>query len=618
MVHMQTKITKVFFIANFILTTLLSFTYLLFNSNYRVYDFIFTVLALISTTATLYLIYFILSRVFFKFKPTIYFLSFLFTLTNIALVGDIILYKTWGFHINGMVINIITSPASYDSLFVSSLSALIIFSIVVFLILFQFYSLKKISGLNENILITINTKINLILLPILFLIIVYEKLTYAFANFNANSYILERTKVVPLYQPLTMNKFLINVLGMKPVKTNGSKVNISKITNIEYPKNPIKIKDQASKPNIFIFGVDALRETILSKENTPHIMQFANDNINFVHNISGGNCTRFGLFSIFYGINSNYWFGFLNAQKGSVLFDVMKKLDYQISLVSSANFTWPEFRKTAFYNVQEKIKDDFKGNSAEKDRQTIDYFKSWIDKQDKSKPIFSFVWLDSVHSRAYPANFKKFVPADGGGYITATPEDHEQHFNRYKNAVLYSDSLFGEFITKLKSKNLYENSIIILISDHGEEFFEHGFYSHNSAYDFEQVGSPLIMRVPGEKSKVVTTMTSHLDIVPTLMHKLGVTNEVKDYAQGFDLLDNSYKRRCTFIGNWNENAVVCNDYTIVISNIITKSFNNDVRDSTTYNKLSDYNRTYVNQILLDTLKANKQFKNRVEATKNQL
>lgn len=605
---MQTKITKLFFIVNLAFTTLLSFCYLIFNSNYRVYDFIFTVLALISTTATLYLIYYIVSRAFFRFKSTIYVLSLLFTLTNIALVGDFILYKTWSFHINGMVLNIIMSPASYESLFISTFSIFVIVSIIVFLVLFQIYVIKKISSLQEERVIALQRKINLFVLPLLFLIIIYEKLTYAFANFNGNSYILERTKVIPLYQPLVMNKFLIKVLGMKPVKTDALKVNISKITNIEYPKKPIKIKDESSRPNIFIFGVDALRETIISSENTPNIMKFANENINFTHNISGGNCTRFGLFSLFYGINSNYWFGFLNAQKGSVLFDVMKKLDYQISLISSANFTWPEFRKTAFYNVQDKIKDDFKGNSVKKDRQTIEYFKSWIDKQDVKRPIFSFLWLDSVHSRAYPAKFKHFLPADGGGYITATSENHERQFNRYKNALLYDDSLFGEFIAKLKSKNLYKNSIIIFISDHGEEFFEHGYYSHNSAYDFEQVGAPLIMHIPGKKRRVVTTMTSHLDIVPTLMHKLGVTNDVKDYAQGFDLFDDTYNRKSTFIGNWNENAIVCNDYTVVISNIITKSLNSEVRDSTTYQKLSDYNKTYVNQLLLDALKANKQFK----------
>jgi membrane-anchored protein YejM (alkaline phosphatase superfamily) len=404
-----------------------------------------------------------------------------------------------------------------------------------------------------------------------------------------------------------MDNFFINKMGMERAKNNKLSINIDKVTNIKYPLKPIQITDPKT-PNIFIFGIDALRSDIVQADITPSIEKFSQDSINFKYNISGGNCTRFGIFSIFYGINSSYWFGFLDAKKGSVLFDVLNKLNYQTSIISSVNLNWPEFRKTTFNNVQDKIKDNFEGNVLENDEQTIVYFKEWLNKQDLKKPIFSFVWLDGVHARGYTDKYKKFKPDDAtNDYLTINQTERIKQFNRYKNSSLCADAKFGNFIQILKEKGIYQNSIIILLSDHGQEFYEYGFYGHNSAYDFKQVGSPLIIHMPNIKPHKVNYMTSHLDIVPTLMKQLGVTNSISDYAHGKDLFDHAYTRECTFIGNWNENAIVCNKYTVIISDIVSKSFSNEIRDSKTYKLLKDYNKSYINKIIIKTLNENKRF-----------
>jgi len=304
---LQTLKTSVFFKINFIFTTLLSSLFIIFNNNYSFVDFIFTIFALVSTTATLYLIYYILSRLFFSFKPTIYILSIIFTLTNIILLTDFAIYRVWSFHINGMVLNIILSPDAYDSLYITTSSLLLIIFIISILVYFQIFTLQKLSQIKIPLIIyPINKKMNLVLIPSLFFIIISEKLTYAIANLHLNSCILERTKVIPLYQPLLMDNFFIDKMGMKRTNSSNLTVNIDKITNIKYPLKPIQIQNSKT-PNIFIFGIDALRSDIVSQEVTPFIYNFAKESINFKHNISGGNCTRFGIFSIFYGINSSYW-----------------------------------------------------------------------------------------------------------------------------------------------------------------------------------------------------------------------------------------------------------------------------------------------------------------------
>ena len=472
---------------------------------------------------------------------------------------------------------------------------------------FSILTLKKIRKLHYEKLRNIQKKMNTYLLPLLFVIFLYEKLTYAVANLHLNSQILVRSGVVPLYQPLTMNKFLVHKLHMQQAKSDNLDLKMNTISNLNYPLQALSTK-QKSGPNIFIFGVDALRRSIISQETTPNIIKFEKESISFTNNISGGNNTRFGIFSLFYGINSSYWFAFLNAQKGTVLFDILEREKYQMLISSSADLHWPEFRKTIFIDVQKYIKDDFKGSPLQRDKQALDYFNRWLDKQDLSKPMFSFVWIDNVHASHYEKEFRKFIPDDAkNNYLTVNESEKVKQLNRYKNAALSADAKFGAFIQKLKEKNLYDNSIIILLSDHGQEFYEYGHFSHNSAYNEAQVKTPLIMHMPNMQAKRVEHLTSHLDIVPTLMKQLGVTNDVADYANGEDLFSPNYKRECAFVGNWNENAIVCNKYTIVISNIVTKSFNNAVYNTQTYKRVENYDREYVNRVLLNTLNENKKF-----------
>jgi len=606
---MTTTKISIYFKINLLITTLFSLLFLIFQENYSLFSFIFTLFALLSTSATLYLIYYIFFRLFFRFSNIIkYPLAILFTFTNIFLLTDWMIYRSWGYHINGMVLNIMFSPASYDSLIISRSSTIFVVLGIVLLALLQLFLLKKVSIIPKEKEHSINSTFNKYLLISLAFIIISEKITYSVANLHTDNEILNKTVVVPLYQPLLMDDFLIS-LGMKKRESNNVALNLKKVGNIQYPLHKLKIK-KSQKPNIFIFGIDALRPDVLTPEIAPNINNFMQHSTTFQDHFSGGNNTRFGLFSLFYGINSSYWFGFLNSGKGALLFDVLKDLDYQISIISSANMSWPEFRKTAFYNVRDKIKDNFQGDILTKDKKVVKYFSKWLDHQNLKKPLFSFLWLDGVHASVYPDKHRKFLPDNGrvNDYLSATKSQKTALFNMYKNSVNTADARFKEFIDILKQKGIYNNSIIIVLSDHGQEFFEHGYYGHNSAYDTQQARCTFIFKDQNEtRPYIIKYMTSHLDVIPTLMHKLGVTNPSSDYSHGEDLFDKNYSRECSFLGNWNENAIICKDYTFIISDVVTKAFNNQIRDTKMYKPVKLQNRKELNKILIETLRQNSQF-----------
>jgi membrane-anchored protein YejM (alkaline phosphatase superfamily) len=110
----------------------------------------------------------------------------------------------------------------------------------------------------------------------------------------------------------------------------------------------------------------------------------------------------------------------------------------------------------------------------------------------------------------------------------------------------------------------------VLIGDHGEEFMEHGFWGHNSTFVDQQVRTPLVIYTPKMKPLVSNDMTSHMDVVPTLMPLLGVTNPSSDYAIGYNLLKGE-RRDHTYISDWDRVAYV-DDEAKITQPVNSKSF----------------------------------------------
>ena len=123
--------------------------------------------------------------------------------------------------------------------------------------------------------------------------------------------------------------------------------------------------------------------------------------------------------------------------------------------------------------------------------------------------------------------------------------------NRYINSVHHLDMQYGRIFDYLKTHQLLDNTIVILIGDHGEEFMEHGFWGHNSTFVDQQIRTPLVIYVPGMKPLVSDQVTSHMDVIPTIMPKLGVSNPTSDYALGYNLLSGE-KRHYTYCSDWDK------------------------------------------------------------------
>ncbi|AWV87909.1 sulfatase-like hydrolase/transferase [Bradymonas sediminis] len=137
--------------------------------------------------------------------------------------------------------------------------------------------------------------------------------------------------------------------------------------------------------------------------------------------------------------------------------------------------------------------------------------KAWHDDKEQ----FSlFVHLFDPHARWIPHADFDF----GKGSNT-----YERHVNAYDSEIAFSDSYVGGIIEKLKSENLYEDTIVVITSDHGEGFNEHGYYFHGQTLYNEILKVPLIIRVPGWHSRRVKGPVSLVDVAPTLLELFKVS-----------------------------------------------------------------------------------------------
>ena len=592
---------------------LLYVAFIVYNDDYTPLTFAITLLGLVSSVTLLYVVFYIILIPFsFTKKIILYLAGMIFVVANIALVVDFFIYRLFNFHINAMVLNILTSPDAMDSIQVGIVPLITFILLIIGFIGFEIYLLKRLNNTAPKEKECLNTKWNKRVVLPLILVVLSEKFGYGFADLFSKYEIVSKFEVIPLYQPLTFTHIAAKYFGFKPEKQAKYSIKIKAALN--YPLEPLKINHEVKKFNIFIIASDSVKYSILNDKIAPNLAKFKQEALSFDHHYSGGNATRFGIFSLIYGLNATYWFSFLNAHQRPVLFDVLKQLGYHIDIISSTNTNWPEFRKTCYVDIQSSIHDKFEGKPWEKDAQSTHCFMQRVEEDAKeNKPIFSFTFLDAPHGYSYPPKSNQYG-ADGGevNYLSITKESDalKNLIKCYKNAVHYDDMLFGKMIAKLKEQGLYENALVIYTADHGQEFFEYGHFGHNSSFSKAQIHVPLMIKLPqflqekGFANRINTSMTSHQDIVPTLLSLLGVSNDPSVYSNGKNFFAKGFKRDYVFSANWNSNAIVTPKYSYLFSNLPNKIFNNEVRDRN-YQRITG--KRIPSKLIVDVMNENKKF-----------
>ena len=315
----------------------------------------------------------------------------------------------------------------------------------------------------------------------------------------------------------------------------------SHTTSLNYPLTPLQCPglNRSENPalNLLIILVDSMRNDMLDQGITPNIKRFTRQSATrFMHHFSGGNSSRMGVFSLFYSLPPGYFSSFEALQKPSVLIDQLMLNDYQMGVFSSSNLYRPvTLDRTAFANVPD-LRIETKPVDApawERDRIMTSDWLQWLDQRNSMKPFFGFLFYDAVNNGTYPPEYKGRVQVN-------TSDALPQAFADYKTAVMFDDELIGQVLADLDQRDLISNTVVIISSDHGQEFNENGdgVRGHGSGYSHYQLHVPMLLAWPEIKTQQVRHRTSHYDIAPTLVHRLlHCGNPYSDYSSGHDLFD---------------------------------------------------------------------------------
>jgi len=137
------------------------------------------------------------------------------------------------------------------------------------------------------------------------------------------------------------------------------------------------------------------------------------------------------------------------------------------------------------------------------------------------------------------------------------PPDAVQHLeNAYLANLTMTDKWLGKFIQSLKDNDMYDDTMIILTTDHGHLLGEHDFTGKNIMHAYNELAHiPLIVHLPkGEAAGTRSTaLTQNIDLMPTILRHHGLT--IPDRVKGRDLFDDSLPPREQVIYGWFGRAV---------------------------------------------------------------
>ena len=325
--------------------------------------------------------------------------------------------------------------------------------------------------------------------------------------------------------------------------------------------------------NIILISIDALRADHLGvygyhRDTSPSIDRLAQESIVFEQAFSASSYTLASHTSLFTGL-------YPKTHKVSIKYTKEGKnvISYKKTSLDAKYKTLAEYLSSmGYHTIWSVIRDNpqlnMKGSEARgfqtklPEIEELSEFFKWVDR-NPNKKFFSFFHSEYLHDPYYSKSYDRipvFATSNYKGSIPGTEREtlkkfkeitglkesdifrfpNHSKFNRfwwsfvnledskdiqrlkdlYDDCILFVDRVISRLISYLKEKNLYKNTIIILVSDHGEAFGEHGHFRHMALHR-EILQVPLILYIPDFGSKRIKSQVSLIDVYPTILDLIG-------------------------------------------------------------------------------------------------
>jgi choline-sulfatase len=295
--------------------------------------------------------------------------------------------------------------------------------------------------------------------------------------------------------------------------------------------------------NVIIYLVDALRADHLgcygySRPVSPHIDAFARQAVTFRHTVAQSSWTRpatttilTGLLPRTHGVNGRRD---KLSEQALTLAEMLQARGYHTAgFVTNGNVA-RSFGLAQGFETYELLP---RKHSAATDVNAA--AAGWLESGWKRDAPF-FLYLHTVEPHAPytpPPPFRqRFAPEVHDelltrmkvfhrledGSLAPTPELRQSLLDLYDAEIAANDAAFGELIDLLARRGLWEDTVVVFISDHGEELFDHGGWEHGKTLHAEMLDVPLLVRAPGAGAKSVQRQVQQVDVAPTILDLLSL------------------------------------------------------------------------------------------------
>jgi len=313
-----------------------------------------------------------------------------------------------------------------------------------------------------------------------------------------------------------------------------------------------KLFNSPSGPNVILIVPDALRADHLgcygySRPTSPQIDEFAADALFFEKAMSNSPWTKPSMGSVFtsmypYEHKAFSWMDNLPDER-LTLAEVFRNRNYAtFAIQTNPSITAKHNFKQGFQYYREMV--------LEKGEIVTSSFNAWV-KKHKKKPFFAYLhYMDTHVPYNAPQQFSQifglkddtlFTPGEFKtmdvrllGEMGLSKQDKQSLVNLYDAAIKYFDSNFARIVDNLKKLGVLNKTIIILTSDHGEEFWEHDGFAHGHTVYNELLHVPLIIGYsPHLPKKRIKSYVQLLDFFPTILSLVRIRNDFE--LRGRDL-----------------------------------------------------------------------------------
>ncbi|OCG61832.1 DUF3413 domain-containing protein [Gilliamella sp. GillExp13] len=402
-------------------------------------------------------------------------------------------------------------------------------------ILFSVWSWKKLRSLSKR---KRYAKPVVILFILCF---VSSHLIHIWADANFYRPITMQRSSLPLSYPLTARHFLERY-GF--IKENGYRDRVAQEGNpfamaIEYPLGNIVYNQKTIKNNVLMIVIEGWNTNLLTKH-MPWLNEFSQDNIFFANHYGASNQSYLNDFSLFYGLDPNYYNSILVGHKPSVLLDVVTKQHYNLGLFSENGFAEPLYRSALLSNFS------IPQPKKQSNKQITENWRAWHEEQNSlanHAPLFSIIQY-SLGSKN-----KKITISD------------------LQSEAKRLDQYIESLIAYLKLSNAYDDTIIVITGSNDikiDEVKKVALRNAGSDFNRESLKVPLIISWPNKGRAQITEATSQTDIMLTLMQDaFYVTTPPQLYSQGKNLFTRK-SRQWLVAGDENTIAALYDDKTVVL------------------------------------------------------